>query len=711
MITKTVNLDSAYDALFAEIKEVSEGQIDIHNLEGLYGNIEQIATLKEGKYLRLPLDEPLFEIDANTRKIDVPVEFRTNGVSVQKDHLAEALFFRIAKFFDYTDLSTCDITINWKMGTSEGKTKRFVQFESVMVEPTDNTKVDCIIFGWPIHNIITEKSGTLQFAIEFSKENSSHENIYRFNTLPAAVTIKDGLVVDGDIEAENLYQDIRRMLTNSSFGEGDAAVGDVTWLTGNGKGLVTGAALDGPGGTVISFNPNDWQGTLNLATMIDNQNQPFSVNTNLIAQAFVDNQTDIRYTDLDGNNVEAAMVKVDENRILVEDRSNLDANKLYYIGSSTQAVEAGAEEIADESVPLFEVGPLNENLIYYKHPTHEENGVTVEDLEAYVEASEEDLAKWGTKNKVDLFAKIATITVDKADTYVLKAQGEKYAPIEGRIVKVGAGDTKLSDPVIVPAAQSPISIDIVGADVENFDPYGENYTIDESYQNVIYCPDDGRNLIATANFDNFGAVQMVWQKGEYNNTGKLVYSNVSEEDTPFTLSNESVLENANDNFYRVMVTNFINNTYSEPMPSSDFRVSKLATPIVNADRVFWNGKENIIAGDTGAYYSESGPLSQRFAELYIENVAFAVEDGNENSDGLIYEWYQAVGDTHGLFDEEVSEWQLVQNSTVNPPTGNLRGGLSNFKAFSAGRFKPVIKNVYNGSVYTKELPSVWVDAY
>ena len=57
------------------------------------------------------------------------------------------------------------------------------------------------------------------------------------------------------------------------------------------------------------------------------------------------------------------------------------------------------------------------------------------------------------------------------------------------------------------------------------------------------------------------------------------------------------------------------------------------------------------------------------------------------------------------------EWQLVQNSTVNPPTGNLRGGLSNFKAFSAGRFKPVIKNVYNGSVYTKELPSVWVDAY
>jgi len=30
----------------------------------------------------MPLDEPLFEIDANTRKINVPLDFKNNGLSV-----------------------------------------------------------------------------------------------------------------------------------------------------------------------------------------------------------------------------------------------------------------------------------------------------------------------------------------------------------------------------------------------------------------------------------------------------------------------------------------------------------------------------------------------------------------------------------------------------------------------------------------------------
>ena len=150
MITKTINLDSSYDSLFAEIKEKSQGQIDINNIESFFGNIEEIAAVDK-KFLRLPLDEPMFEINANTRKIEIPAEFKSNGLSVQGDHLAETVFFSIDRYFDYTDLSDTDILINWKMGSETGKTRYFILSKDIIP--------GSLVFGWPISKIVTEKSG------------------------------------------------------------------------------------------------------------------------------------------------------------------------------------------------------------------------------------------------------------------------------------------------------------------------------------------------------------------------------------------------------------------------------------------------------------------------------------------------------------------------------------------------------------------------
>jgi len=204
MITKTLNLDSAYQDLFAEILEKSTAAhaedaskpiIDINNIESFFGSIEEIAAL-DPKFLRLPLDEPIFEIDANSRKITVPAEFRSNGLSVQKDHLAEIIFFRIDRYYDDMDLSNCNIEINWKMGSVAGKTSRFVMAKDI--------QPGYIIFGWPVDKEITEKSGTVSFAIEFNKKDSNGDITYRFNTLPINVNIKDGLVIDDNIEVKNL---------------------------------------------------------------------------------------------------------------------------------------------------------------------------------------------------------------------------------------------------------------------------------------------------------------------------------------------------------------------------------------------------------------------------------------------------------------------------------------------------------------------------
>ena len=59
----------------------------------------------------LPLDEEPFEIDANKRTITVPIHFKSSGVSVVGDEIAETVFFRIARFFDAMDLETCDIFV------------------------------------------------------------------------------------------------------------------------------------------------------------------------------------------------------------------------------------------------------------------------------------------------------------------------------------------------------------------------------------------------------------------------------------------------------------------------------------------------------------------------------------------------------------------------------------------------------------------------
>ena len=69
----------------------------------------------------MPFDEPLFEIDANSRTIKVPDEFKKNGVGVRGDHWAEVLYFAIDQYYDYQDLYNVDnIYINWQFRGASG---------------------------------------------------------------------------------------------------------------------------------------------------------------------------------------------------------------------------------------------------------------------------------------------------------------------------------------------------------------------------------------------------------------------------------------------------------------------------------------------------------------------------------------------------------------------------------------------------------------
>jgi hypothetical protein len=85
----------------------------LSSLDEYFSYIVELNNISR-RYTILPLDEDVFEINANDRSITVPASFKKNGISVQGDEVSEIVYFRIARFYDSTDLDTKDIYIQWK---------------------------------------------------------------------------------------------------------------------------------------------------------------------------------------------------------------------------------------------------------------------------------------------------------------------------------------------------------------------------------------------------------------------------------------------------------------------------------------------------------------------------------------------------------------------------------------------------------------------
>ena len=657
MITKTQKLDSAYEELFNEIRDRSDNAINIDNIEGFFGNIREIKELDK-KYLRLPLDEPLFEIDANSRKITIPNEFRSNGLSVQNDHLAETVFFSIDRYFDYMDLSNTDITINWKMGSEIGKTKNFIM--STEIVPGK------IIFGWPVNNTVTKKSGSLTFAVEFCKKDENTGAIlYDFNTLAASITIKDGLVI-GDVEVVTLDNNILNILDNSQFGTGDAAVGDVTWLTGKGHGLVRNS------GAPAYFVPEDYVATIDLPTTVDN-GVPSSTSIDLFAEGFVDAGTEIKYIDVDEEHpITLVTLLVPITLTAVEAGTELDNDIVYYLANNSKA---SANDLSkwgtEDAVPLFKAAALAQNRKYY---VSTENPVL-----AYVPASDEQIAAWGTENQVALYVKLAKITASEAGSYIVKAQGQKFVNNN----KVGAGATAITDSVIVPEAQAPSSIEIIASSIE---APSDNYSFDETESaNVVFLNNGIGSLTASAVVDSFGALQFVWQKKIGEDTD---FSNDSEEEVPYIYENNSALTVRAEGEYRVIVKNFKNGIFSKAITSDKFIASELAGEITNAQTEYRLGSTEFSAVNGPVEYNSAGIQAQKSITLRV-NVN--TNDINGPIGTLSYEWYKKTGIGESGPREFISnKAELIISS-------------------GDGQFIPVVKNNYNGSIFTLELDPVSVN--
>lgn len=167
----------------------------------------------------LPLDEPVFEIDANTRKITVPNQFKTIGV--EGDKSAEIIFFLIDRFFDAVDFGAQEIqaAIEWQRSSGKNPVKQADPAYIKELTLYDNK----VLIGWIIKEEITEEAGSIDFAVRLFKEKGVGINKtmeYSFSTEPAKITIAKTLNVypeqDEDLDASPIAQVLSRIATTTS---------------------------------------------------------------------------------------------------------------------------------------------------------------------------------------------------------------------------------------------------------------------------------------------------------------------------------------------------------------------------------------------------------------------------------------------------------------------------------------------------------------
>jgi len=223
MITKVEG--NNYDELFRSAeKQLGLPTNSITTIHDYLNSIKDINIRQNSNnynLLRLPVaeDEPLFEINANTREITVPPIFKQNGLTVQGDKLAEIVYFKMARFFDMMDLylfandgvtstnihNGAHTYIEWYNPSAKNPDyQKGVDFAYAMT--CDD---DYIYFGWPLADKVSGESGNIQFSVRFLNI-TGNKIIYNYATKIASCEIKSTLnfnLSDNSIESQS-WEDI-----------------------------------------------------------------------------------------------------------------------------------------------------------------------------------------------------------------------------------------------------------------------------------------------------------------------------------------------------------------------------------------------------------------------------------------------------------------------------------------------------------------------
>lgn len=161
------------------------------NPSELRQRLQEIQNSVNVTFTHLPLNEPRFIIDANSREINIP--FEVSFLGVIGDHKVETIYFEIDRYFDDVDLSEHTCVIQFV-----NKNPKTLEYNEGLYPVTtmDVNSIDGkIIFGWNIMDDATQIAGDIHFSIRFYSIDSNNEFTYNFNTLTANSIILDTLDV------------------------------------------------------------------------------------------------------------------------------------------------------------------------------------------------------------------------------------------------------------------------------------------------------------------------------------------------------------------------------------------------------------------------------------------------------------------------------------------------------------------------------------
>ena len=137
--------------------------------------------------LRIPENEPIYEIDLNQRVIAAP-EF----LSVEEDHNSEIIWFKTDRFFDNIDLYGGTCWIQYKNADQE---EYF--YAAPLVVGLEEYGSEKILIPWAISKEVAKKTGVIQFSFQFFKLSEDGLRFhYVLNTQAAKSKILAGLRVD-----------------------------------------------------------------------------------------------------------------------------------------------------------------------------------------------------------------------------------------------------------------------------------------------------------------------------------------------------------------------------------------------------------------------------------------------------------------------------------------------------------------------------------
>lgn len=150
--------------------------------------------------LLLPSTERIYNINLNARTIEAP-----EYLSVETDHRAEAIYFKMPRYFDGVDLTSKTAVIQYENAAGEGHVYVVPFYD---VETADRLGINegddlkqTVIFPWLIDHNVAKKAGTVSYNIRFYEMTSEKTILYSLNTLAAQSKILHGI----DLSEDTLY--------------------------------------------------------------------------------------------------------------------------------------------------------------------------------------------------------------------------------------------------------------------------------------------------------------------------------------------------------------------------------------------------------------------------------------------------------------------------------------------------------------------------